>query len=273
MTASSGGLAAMYRVLWQHRGLIHELGKRDIHSRYRGSVLGMFWILATPLLMLGVYTFVFTQVFKARWPGTAPDNELFFALNLFAGLIVFNFFSETIQRAPGAILGNANFVTKIRFPLAIIPLSHLLASLFHAVFSLSVLFVATLLTTGKLPITLFFFPLIFLPLILFTAGTAWLLAALGVYWRDIGQVVSISLTGLLFLSPVFFPLEAIPARWRFIAHANPLTYPIEQLRAVALHGQLPIWSGWLLVLVASLIWASLGLYIFNRLRRGFADVL
>ena len=259
--------------LWGRRALIYEMTRRDITGRYRGSLLGIFWSMLQPMLMLAIYTFVFTQVFRARWHGAGSGSEIDFALNLFAGLIVFNVFAECANRAPGAILAHANFVTRVVFPLEIIPLVQLGASLFHATLSLAILVLAQWVAKGFVPPSLVLTPLVFVPLSLLAIGTGWLLAATGVYWRDIGQLTGLVVTGLLFVSPVFFPADALPERWRFIAAANPLTYPIEFLRAVAIQGSVPQWQGGLLHSALSALWAWFGYCCFQRLRKGFADVL
>lgn len=264
---------SLFDTLWQHRALMLEMARRDVIGRYRGSVLGIFWSFVQPLLMLTIYTFVFTQVFKARWHGDASSSELNFALNLFAGLIVFNIFAECANRAPGAILAHANFVTRVVFPLEIIPCVHLLASLFHAAISLLVLLSAQLLLTGYLPGTLIFAPLVFLPLLLMVAGVSWFLSATGVYWRDIGQIIGLLVTGLLFVSPIFFPISALPTQWRFLAEFNPLSYPIELFRQLLLLGQPPAWDSWAAYTAFSAMLAWLGFATFQYLRRGFADVL
>ena len=263
----------MLASLFQNRVLIYELARRDIVGRYKGSVFGIFWAMIQPLLMLFIYTFVFTQVFHARWQASASGPESGFALNLFAGLIVFNVFSECANRSPGAILSNATYVTRVVFPLEIIPVVQLLTSLFHALLSLGILFVAQVALYGTVPLTILLFPMALVPLSLLSLGVGWLLAATGVYWRDIGQVVGVAVTGLLFVSPVFFPANALPVRFRFVADWNPVAYPIELTRSLFLDGVWPNWTVWLGVTVLCALWAQLCFACFERLRRGFADVL
>lgn len=263
----------MFKSLWKNRVLVRELIRRDVVGRYRGSVLGIFWSMVQPLLMLSVYTLVFTQVFRARWHGSVDASEIGFALNLFAGLLVFNVFSECANRAPSAIISHANYVTRVVFPLEIIPLVQLGASLFHAFLSLLILVAANALFNHSVMPTLVLAPLVFVPLALFCLGCSWLLAATGVYWRDIGQLVGVVVTGLLFVSPVFFPAEALPERWRFLAEWNPLAYPIGLLRTVVLAGGVPSLPTWLASLLFCLVWAWGGYFCFQRLRSGFADVL
>lgn len=263
---------SLFASLWRYRGLISDLAKRDALGRYKGSALGVAWSLLTPLLMLGIYTFVFSEVFKARWGG-GGNSKAEFAIVLFAGLIVFNIFAECIGRAPGLVIANTNFVKKLVFPLEILSCVSLASALYHAAISIAVLLCFQLFVTHTLPFTLFLLPLVLLPLILFTLGLSWFLSATGVYLRDIGQTIGIFITGLMFLSPVFFPISAIPEKWRFIVQLNPLGFPIEQARNVMIWGRQPDWIAWCVYTFASVLTACAGFAWFQKTRKGFADVL
>lgn len=265
-------LVAAARSLYIHRHLVLDLAKRDAVGRYRGSLLGIVWSFLTPLLMLVVYTFVFSEVFKAKWGGGAGTKSEF-AIVLFAGLIIFNIFAECIGRAPSAIVGNANFVKKIVFPLEIIPVVNLLSALFHAGISLLVLLAFELFEVHDLPSTTWLIMLVLLPHALFVLGLSWWLAATGVYLRDIGQTIGIVVTALMFLSPIFFPATALPEGVRFLAHLNPLTYPIEQARDVLVWGRAFQWEEWAKSMALSTVTAWLGFAWFQAARKGFADVL
>lgn len=262
----------LVRSFWQHRQLIVDLAKRDAFGKYKGSKLGVLWSLLTPLFMLFIYTFVFSEIFQARWTaGSSSKTE--FAIVLFTGLIMFNFFAENVTRAPFLIVANANFVKKIVFPLEILACVNLISSMFHMMVSLLVLLVFQLVITGHVPVTIIFLPLVIMPLALFCLGMAWILSAIGVFLRDVGQTIGVFVTGLMFLSPIFFPLSAIPPRWQAFAKLNPLVFPIEQARNIQVWGNYPNWIEWLIyTLVASLI-ACLGFAFFQKTRRGFADVL
>jgi lipopolysaccharide transport system permease protein len=258
--------------LISNRALVLDLAKRDAIGRYKGSALGIIWSLLTPLLMLAVYTFVFSEVFKARWGGGSGTRSEF-AIVLFAGMIVFNVFGECVMKAPGLILGNANFVKKIVFPLDILPVVNLLSALFHALISISVLLLFQLVERGGVPLTAFFIPFVFLPLGLFTLGITWWLAATGVFLRDIGQTIGIFITALMFLSPIFFPVSSLPSRWQTVAKFNPMTFPIEQARDLLIWGNPIHWGAWLAYTCAAALVAWLGYVWFQRTRRGFADVI
>ena len=267
-----------YLLPHRQRSLIWQFARRDVLARYRGSLLGLSWSFLTPLLMLGIYTFVFREVFNARWPASAQggslgDGNVEFALQVYAGLIVFNLFAEVMARAPRLVLDQPNLVKKVVFPLEILPWVAILAGIFHLVINLAVLLTATLVTRGSLPPTIVALPLIvaaFLPLLL---GFSWLLAALGVFLRDIGQLIGMVMTALMFLSPVFYPAEALPKRWQPLLSFNPMTLPIEQLRRIMLDGLWPNWDSLALYAAAALLIGWLGAGWFAATRKGFADVL
>ncbi len=185
-------LVALSKSLWYNRQLIFQMTKREVMGRYKGSSMGLAWSFFNPVFMLVVYTFVFSIVFKSRWGG--DESRTLFALVLFVGMIVLGLFSEVLNRAPSLILGNVNYVKKVIFPLEILPVVVMGAALFHGLVSLNVLLAAFLLFNGYLHWTIIFVPLIFLPLIIITLGLAWMLAAIGVFLRDVGQTVSIVTT-------------------------------------------------------------------------------
>ncbi len=250
--------------------------KREVIGRYRGSVLGILWSFFNPLLMLTVYTLVFSVALKARWNvgadgGTASKAE--FAIILFAGLIAYGFFSECVNRASSLVLSNVNYVKKVVFPLEILPWVSIGAALFHAAISLCVLLLFYLLVNHSLQWTAVFVPLVLLPLILLTVGVAWFLSALGVYLRDVGQTVGLLTTALMFLSPIFYPLAALPENYRPLLMLNPLSYLIEETRNVMIFGRSPNWSMLCFYVVGSALAAWLGFAFFQKSRKGFADVL
>lgn len=257
---------------WRHRNLIGAMVKREVAGRYRGSVLGMLWSLFNPILMLVIYTFVFSVVFKARW-SVGSESKTEFALMLFAGLMIFNLFAECINRAPGLIIGNVNYVKKVVFPLEILPWVALGSALFHFLVSLGVWLIACLILFGKVEATALLLPLILLPLLLFVLGLTWLLASLGVYLRDVGQIIGLLTSVLMFMSPIFYPLSALPEQYRGLLEGNPLTPAVEGARAVLFLGRLPDWPqlGLYCLVAAFICWA--GFAWFQKTRKGFADVL
>ena len=265
--------AALLRSLWLHRQLIAQMTKREVVGRYRGSIMGIAWSLFNPILMLVVYTFVFSVVFKARWGAGGDASQTSFAIVLFVGMIVYGLFAEIANRAPTLILSNVNYVKKVVFPLEILPVVGLCSALFHTIISLTVLLAAILLINGGLSWTVILFPLVMLPLLLATLGVAWILASLGVFVRDVGQTVGIFTTVLMFVSPVFYPISALPEKFQIWLLLNPLTFVIEQSRAVMIFGQQPDWSGLGIYAFVSLVLAWTGYWWFQKTRKGFADVL
>jgi lipopolysaccharide transport system permease protein len=267
-------LAALAKSLWRNRQLIVQMTKREVVGRYKGSAMGLAWSFFNPVFMLVVYTFVFSEIFKSRWGGVGgDDSKTQFAVVLFVGMIVLSLFSEVINRAPGLILSNVNYVKKVVFPIEILPVIAMGAALFHSLISLGVLLAAFILFNGYLHWTVVFTPFVLLPLVIVTLGISWMLASLGVFLRDVGQTIGIITTVLMFLSPVFYPVTAVPERFRPFIMANPLTFIIEQAREVLIWGHLPNWIGLgIYTLVATLVaWA--GYALFQKTRKGFADVL
>jgi lipopolysaccharide transport system permease protein len=265
--------AAALSSLLRHRQLIWQLTKRDVVGRYRGSVLGLFWSLVNPLLMLAVYTFVFGYVFRAKWGIAEPESKLDFAIILFVGLIVYNIFAECMNRSPAAILAQPNFVKKIVFPLEVQAYVILGSALFHGLISLVVLLVFFLFVHGIPPWTIILFPFILLPLIFFCLGLSWFLLSFGVFVRDVGQVVGVITTALLFLSPLFFPSSALPEKVRPLIQLNPLSFPIEQARETIIWGHTPNWMGLALYGMTCFVIMWLGFAWFQKTRKGFADVI
>ena len=249
------------------------MARRDVIGRYRGSFLGLAWSFLTPLVMLSVYTFLFGVVFKARWGVSAVESRLDFALILFVGLIVHGLFAECVNRAPGLILQHASFVKRVVFPLEILPWTVMLSALFHSAVSLCIWVAFAAVSGIGLSPAILFLPFVFVPLVLLTMGFTWFLASVGVYLRDTGHTVVILTTILLFLSPIFFPSTAVPPEFRFLIRLNPLTFVVEQARAVLTFGSAPDFPWLAVVTVQNLLVAAAGLWWFQKTRRGFGDVI
>jgi lipopolysaccharide transport system permease protein len=235
-------------------------------------VLGLLWSFFNPLIMLAVYTFVFSVVFQARW-GTGSDSKTEFALLLFAGLIVFNLFAECINRAPNLVLFNPNYVKKVIFPLEILPFVSFLSALYHAAISLIVWIIAYALLFGVPHLTILYAPLVLIPFGLIIMGLSWALASLGVFLRDVSQIVGVITTMLLFLSPIFYPASALPEAYRVVLYMNPLTPVIEQMRGILFSGVIPDFKLLSIYFITGILMAWLGFAWFQRTRKGFADVL
>ncbi|BBT22128.1 MULTISPECIES: ABC transporter permease [Aeromonas] len=257
---------------YNNRHLIITLVRREVAARYRGSLFGNLWALFTPLFMLAVYTFIFSVVFKARWSG-GSDSRSEFALVLFAGLMVFNLFSECFNRAPRLILENVNYVKKVVFPLDILPWVALGSAMINLLISFLVWIAFYTIAFGIPPVTALLFPVVILPLALLVMGVSWALAAMGVYLRDLSQLVGVISTILMFLSPIFYPVEALPEEYRHWLNINPLTPVIAQVRDVLYWGKLPSWELYGITLIAGMAVMYAGFALFQKTRKGFADVL
>jgi lipopolysaccharide transport system permease protein len=264
----------MARNLWRHRELARRLTQQEVAQRYRGSYLGMVWSFITPILMLCVYAFVFSIVFQARWgAGTGGAHPGEFALTLFAGLIPFGVFSEVVNRAPSIVLTMPNYVKKVVFPLEVLPLVAVGSAVVHSLISAAILLLGALVFLGSLSPTVVLLPLAYLPLVFLTLGLGWFLASLGVYVRDIGQVVTVVTQVLFFLSPIFYPVSAVPERLRFILYANPLTMILTDFRQTMLWGTVPVSVAWAGLTVSTAAVALLGYAWFMQTKKGFADVM
>jgi lipopolysaccharide transport system permease protein len=272
--AQPTSLLAITRSLYRNRELIVKMTKREVVGRYQGSAFGIAWSFLNPVFMLVVYTFVFSEIFKMRWGGMGDeDSKTQFAIVLFVGMIVLSLFSEVLNRAPSLILSNVNYVKKVVFPIEILPVIAMGAALFHSLISLGVLLAACILFNGNLHWTAIFIPLVLMPLVILTLGLAWILASLGVFLRDVGQTIGIITTVLMFLSPVFYPISAVPESFRPLIMSNPLTFIIEQAREVLIWGNLPNWIGLGIYTLTAVIIAWAGYAWFQKTRKGFADVL
>jgi len=264
---------AVFLSLKQNHALVFEMTKREIRKKYQNSVMGMAWAFINPLLMLMVYTFVFSFVFKARWGVSSNENQVDFAIILFAGLIIFNIFSETLNQAPFLITNNVNYVKKVVFPLEILSWISLGSILFHSFVSISILIIVQLVFKGYFPLTVFLFPVVVLPIIFLNMSLSWFLSSLGVFIRDISQFLAFFNTILLFTSAVFFPLSNLPQPYQNFLLLNPIALIIEESRKVLVYGQFPDWSTIGILWIISILFAYFGYWWFQRTRKGFADVL
>lgn len=274
--AAAMSLGFMVRTIWRHRQLISQMTSREVSSRYKGSVLGMAWSVVNPLIMLAVYTFVFSVVFKPRWDvgnvgHVSASTEV--AAILFVGIFIHALFGEIINRAPDLIVANQNYVKRVVFPLEILPIVAVCSALVNTCVSAFLVLGMLLLFNGEVHFSSVFLPMVISPLILVALGIAWIFSSLGVYLRDIRQLPAAITAILLFLSPVFYPLTAVPEAFRRVMVLNPLTFVIEQARSVIIYGNMPDWSGLAMYTASAVGVAWIGFAWFQYGRKGFADVL
>lgn len=259
--------------LFSKRDLISKFTWRDVLGRYKGTYLGMIWSLLNPLMTLAVYTFVFGVILKAKFVSGSSGGYGAYALVLFTGIIVFNVFSVCISRAPLLIADKPNYVKRVVFPLEILPVAALGSSLISAGLGFIVLLPALVIFSSKISTTIHMFPFILLPLCALTLGIGWFLASFGVYIRDVEQVVTVLLQLLFFMSPVIYPLSAVPERFQLLARINPLTTILENARRTLVWGQSLEWRWWAVATVVSLLVMQFGYMWFMRTKRTFADVI
>lgn len=264
--------ASPYRALLRHYHLVVQMARRDVIGRYRGSFIGLLWSFFNPLLMLGVYTFVFGYVFKSRWIGQG-GGQFEFAVILFAGLNINTLFQECATRAPTLIIENRNFVKRIVFPLETLSWSTLGSALFHLLISTVVLLAFSLVIRGYVPWTIVYFPIIVLVFMPFMAGLTWVLSSLGVFLRDLKHAMGIITVMMMFLAPIFYSKEMIPEHYRHLLYLNPLTVIVEASRDVLIWGHAPNWLYLGAYTIAGCLFAWLAFAWFEKTRKGFADVL
>ena len=252
--------------------LIKQLVKNEIMKRYGGSFLGVVWTLFNPICMLIIYTFIFSDISKQRWTIFVNSNAEF-ALLIFIGLIFFNLLSECLNYAPFSIISNVNYVKKIIFPLEILSIVNLIVALYHMIVNFIVFLIAYFIIIGYPPITITLMPLIIFPLSFILLGFNWALASLGVYVRDVRHIIGAVTTALMFLSPIFYPVSALPESYKYIYYINPLTPVIEQARSVMFYGKLPDANVLIIYWVESLIFGWFGFVFFQKTRNGFSDVI
>lgn len=257
----------------RHWILLRRLTRQEFEARYRGSMLGVAWAIITPVAMMMVYTFVFQAVLATRWPGQAADDRTGYALNLLAGLIVFNVFAECLGRAPRLILENPSYVKKLVFPVEVLPVVALLGSIASALIGGFLLLLFHLIMAGSISPVILLLPLLALPLLMLSLGVSYLLAALGVFLRDIGQLIGPLVMTLMFLSPVFYPAQIVPQPWRDLMALSPIAATIDWVRGAIFLGSLPAAGTYCAQLGFGLLFLALGYRTFMSLRPGFADVV
>jgi len=255
------------------RDLIGQLIKREIAGRYRGTYLGIFWSLINPLIMLAVYTLVFGIIFKGRFTHTGKESPFDYALGLFCGMNLFNFFAEVVQRSPGLILSNPNFVKKVVFPVEVLPVVAVVAALFHLAIAMVPLIVGLLAVHGSIPWGALLLIPIAVPLLLGTLGVSWFLSALGVFIRDLQAAVTPAVTILIFLSCIFYPISAVPESLRWVIQLNPMADLVECARSAVLSNTIPDWTVSIGLLGSGIVVFGVGLWVFRVCRPAFADTI
>lgn len=262
-----------FKILTANRDLFFQLLQREVQVKYKGSYLGIIWNILTPLFMLLVYTFVFGIVFKAKWENQATDSFAEFSLTLFAGILMYNFFSEAVNRSTTLIISNANYVKKVIFPIELLSMAHIGSLFVQMLFNLLIVFTGKIIFLNVLDWHFILFIFIVVPLVFVTLGISWFCSAVSVFIKDTQQTVSIVVLILGYLTPVFYPINLVPEKYRWILYMNPLTYIVNAGRDLLMYGKTPQMLSYLFMLVLSYCIMMLGFIFFRKVKTNFADVL
>ena len=270
---SGGVVLGALITLYERRWLLTYFVQRQLSRSYRGSFLGFLWVFLSPLLMIALYTVVFSEIIGIRFQEVEGNSSLNFGLYVYCGLVPFLAFSEAINQSASSIKSNANLVQKVVFPLEILPLSAAVTTLVDKLFGLGVLVVVVALLEHQLHATLLLLPLVILPQVVFILGLSYLAAVAGAYAPDIREVLRALLRAMLFVTPIIWPPEIVPENLRFVVDYNPLAFLVGAYRDMILNGEVP--DG------GSLLWFSLlagalmvvGFVVFVRVKQRFADLI
>lgn len=274
MISAQTARRAVWRPLWQLPGradLILSLTRRELAARYRGSILGIVWSLLTPIVMITIFTLIFSGLFKAKFGGSSSQWD--YALYLFCGLLPWNAFQESLQLSSSTIVSHANLVKRVVFPLETLPVSICLAALTNQLFGTLVLVIAVVILRREVHATIVFLPLVLLPQLLATCGISWLVASLGVFVRDIVQGLALVLMAWMYLTPIIYPESLVPTSYRTAVNLNPFTPLIRNYRLFLLEGMAPDWWGLGYFTAFAALAFLLGYWWFARTRKNFADVI
>jgi lipopolysaccharide transport system permease protein len=270
--AGGGRLTEPFRSLWRHRELYRRVLLRDIQAAFRGSVLGLAWIVLIPLFLVTIYTFVFGAVLHSTWVG-ATRSSFEVPLIFFMGLTVFSFFMEVISRATNHIRDNKTYVTKIIFPVDILCWVLVGTALFKFCVNLALLLLFLAVFTGRLPMGVFLLPALIVPFVLLTLGIAWMLAAVGAFVRDLSHVLQALGPIIMFISPVFYSVQQVPEAFQTAYFLNPLTFTLESMRNLLFFDTVFSVQSYAIYLAASVVVFTTGYRFFQKLRPGFSDVI
>jgi len=263
--------ALFLRNLVERRSLLFQLVRRDFQQRFVGSAVGWIWGVIQPLVLLASWTFVFSVCLKQKMPaGEVTDN---YPLFLFAGMLPWLLFSETVQRSTSSLLDQASLITKTVFPAEIVPVSIFLSSLMSHLIALGLAVAAVGIWLNHISPGLMLLPLYMLLLGMFAVGFGWILASLQVYLRDTAQVLTVILTFWFWLTPIFITEQQFPAQLRFLLAGNPLAYLVRAYRQLLLSGRWPSLDELGIMTAFALAMFVAGGLFFRHMKRGFADVL
>lgn len=260
--------------VWKHKSLCYQLVTRNISSKYKGAFLGVLWSAIQPLMMLCVYTFVFSFVFKARgWGHMELTQTGAYPIIMFCGIAAYNLFSEGVNSSCNLIVSNPNFVKKVIFPLEILVVSQVAAVFAVGFLWFLLVLIGVIAVFHHISCTVLLLPVILLPLLFMTLGLSFLVSSLQVFLRDTRYVVAVLLQMLFYMTPIFYSLDLLPGKWQNVLRLNPLVPVVDSVRDVVVFGKFPAWGAWGISCLTAVIVLQLGLFWFRRTQRGFSDVL
>ncbi len=274
MISAQTARRAVWRPLWElprRSDLVLSFAKRELMSRYKGSVLGILWAVVTPVVTIAIFTFIFAGLFGARFGPAGSHWD--YALYVFCGLLPWTMFQESVQQSATTIVAHANLVKRVVFPLETLPAAQTLSALGTELFGIIALLIAAALIQRQLHPTILWLPVLLVPQLLAAFGAAWLVASLGVFLRDIAQGIALLLMAWMFLTPIIYPESIVPERYRPFIEANPFTALVRSYRRIFLEGAAPDWSGLAYFTVFALLLFVFGYWWFARSRKNFADVI
>ena len=267
------GALISFEGLRRNRGLVGNLVRREVAARYRGSWLGFFWPILQPLLLLGVYTFIFSLVFGARWPGIYESDLAGYAIVVFSGLVTFNIFAESVRGCPKLIISNRAFVQRVVFPLEVLPAVQVGAALVHASIGFAVTLVFLVASGAPVYSTVFVVPFVWLGFAAFSLGVCYLVATIAVFVRDLEPLIAIGITALFFGSAIFYPLERLPDGVEVWIRFLPTAAAVDLSRRLLLLGEMPGQQDLLVPAAISFATLLFGYVCFMRAKGRFADAL
>lgn len=275
MDYQSGAKIPLWRpacaLISEHRGLVRSMVRRDLTSRYKGSIIGPAWAIITPAVMIVIFTVIFSGIFGARFG--AAGGHLSFALYLFCGLLPWIAFSDGVQRSTSSLTDNVNLVKRVVFPTEALPVNLALSAITQQMLGTIVVLAGALILERAIHPTILFLPVLLIPQLLATIGLGWLMASLGVFIRDMPQFNQLALTAWMYLTPIFYPENIIPPKYQWLVNLNPMAPLIRSYRRILLEGKTPDWRGLGVTLVFAIVCFVLGYWWFERTKKAFADVL
>jgi len=266
-------VAKPFRQMWHHRDLIQAILRREVAERFKGSVAGWVWAVVAPLLAIAVYTFAFTTNLKLPMADSTMGARTGYALFIFSGIIVFNFWSEMAFRAPMLLHEYVHFIKQTIFPSDMLAVISTLRATIYTVISITVMLIFQFSAVGGLPWTVLLMPLIFVPFIAFLVGMSWFLCAVGAFTRDAGYLMINIVPLFMFATPVFYPHDSLPPPWNLVIYVNALTGYVEVMRDIVLLGVLPSWKVYAWALFTSAFTFYFGYWFFDRYRNVIVDVI